>query len=132
MKKPTATEIRQRHDALAQLLEACRLMLDALEGVEERAKFAARLNPIGFYIWTGKTLPDYLIAMAHERRQCLELIQRCEAALSGDLLAEGCPCKREGVGCINYSVYPSPPYFICAFTQETAFIPEIGEVGVWW
>jgi hypothetical protein len=57
--------------ALLEFVVACTSMVEALDVVEERAKLFAAANPVGFYVWTGGALPNYL-GMLNEQRVKLQ------------------------------------------------------------
>jgi hypothetical protein len=57
----------KEREVLEQFAGACTKMVEALDVVEERAKFFAAINPVGFYVWTGGPLPKYL-GMLDEQR----------------------------------------------------------------
>jgi hypothetical protein len=60
--------------ALLEFAGACTSMVEALDVVEERAKFFAAVNPVGFYVWTGGALPKYLGMLDEQRGKLRQTI----------------------------------------------------------
>jgi hypothetical protein len=68
-------------EVLVGFVSACSQMVEALNVVEERAKFFAAANPVGFYVWTGGTLPKYLGMLSEQRGKLRHMIDKVNTRL---------------------------------------------------
>jgi hypothetical protein len=74
----------KEREVLVEFMSACSKMVEALDVVEERAKFFAAANPIGFYVWTGGALPKYLGMLSEQRGKLNHMIAKVSTRLGTD------------------------------------------------
>lgn len=66
---------------LTDFLTVCTGMLDALDTVEHRAKLFCATNPVGFFVWTGGSLPAYLTVLEGQRKKLRATIAQVNTRL---------------------------------------------------